>query len=531
MAVLKNIFLAVLSGGLLVLCFPYPDQGWLVFFALTPLLFITYVEPPGRSFLYGWLAGSVFFGGVCYWVAIYGALSFIIMALTFGLFVAAFAGLVSFLAVRLRPVSRLLTIPALWIALEAVRSEGGLFSYPFGGLGYALHGLKPALGVASLGGVYLVSYVIVLANAGFAEVVRAVKEKEKNKALRFGAAAAVILVIAAAAGLGASTRRDGSDESRFTVAIIQASIPQDEKWLVSKRAEIMDSYEKLVRHAARGSPDLIVLPEAALPAYVTDSSPLVRRLAGWARETDIPILAGVPLMEDGRAINTATLYDRHGRKIGRYAKMIPALFGEYVPFRPLSEAVYPRLADIGDITPGSEQTVFSADLGGDGPVDFGTLICSESLYERLMNGLAEKNVTAVFVLTNDAWFYSTAEAEQHFNMTKMRAAETGKPVVQAANTGISGFIDSYGETAGTIRLNRVGTIQNTVTGNRRRTIYTRFGRFLPIIIVLVTAILITVLRLVHICTRRRRAGIIKAKNLNVASRQKIAHRLGYGRYA
>lgn len=508
MAVLKNIFLAVLSGGFLVLCFPYPDQGWLVFFALTPLLLITSVEPPGKSFFYGWLAGLVFFGGVCYWVAIYGALPFIIMALFFGLFVAAFSGLASFLAVRLRPVSRVLAIPALWVALEVARSEGGLFSYPFGGLGYALHGLKPALGVASLGGVYFVSYVIVLANAGLAEVVRAVKEKENAKALRFGAAIATGLAIVAVAGLMTQSGQDRNDETRFTVAIVQAGIPQDEKWLVSKRAEIMDSYEKLIRRAARGSPDLIVLPEAALPAYVSDSSPLVRRLAGWARETDTLILAGVPLIEDEKALNTATLYDGHGRQIGRYAKMIPALFGEYVPWRPLSEAVYPRLAEIGDITPGRHQTVFSADLEDAAAVDFGTLICSESLYARLMNGLAEKNAAAVFVLTNDAWFYSTAEAEQHFNMTKIRAAETGKPIVQAANTGISGFINSRGETAGTIRLNRVGTIQNTVTGNRGRTIYTRFGRFLPIIIVLVTTILITVLGLVHICTRRRRAGII-----------------------
>lgn len=513
MAVLKNILLASLSGGLLVLCFPYPDQGWLVFFALTPLLLVTSVEPPSKSLLYGWLAGSVFFGGVCYWVAIYGALPFIVMMLFFGLFVAAFAGLASFLAARLRPVLSLLAIPALWITLEVARSEGGLFSYPFGGLGYALHGLKPALGVASLGGVYLVSYVIVLVNTGLAEIVRAVKEKDKNKALRISATVAVILTISAAAGLGVRTGRDGSDESRFTVAIVQASIPQDEKWLVSKRAEIMAFYEKLVKRAALGSPDLIVLPEAALPAYVSDSSSLVKRLAGWARETGIPILAGVPLMEDGRARNTTTLYDKYGRKIGRYAKMTPALFGEYVPWRPLSEAVYPRLAEIKDITSGSKQTVFSVDFDKAGPVDFGTLLCSESLYERLMNGLAEKNAAAVFVLTNDAWFYSTAEAEQHFDMTKMRAAETGKPIVQAANTGISGFIDSRGETAGTIRLNRVGIIQNTVTGNRGRTIYTRFGRFLPVIIVLVTAILTTILRLVHICTRRRRAGIIGAKNL------------------
>ena len=514
MAVLKNIFLAVLSGGLLVLSFPYPDQGWLVFFVLTPLLLVASAERPGKSFLYGWLAGSVFFGGVCYWVAVHGTLPFIIMALFFGLFVAVFAGLASFLVARFRPVSRLLAIPALWVALEVARSEGGLFSYPFGGLGYTLHGLKPALGVASLGGVYLVSYIIVLANAGFAEVIRAVKEKENNRALRFAAAVVVILVIAAAAGLMAQSGQDGNDETRFTVAVVQASIPQDEKWLVSKQAEIMDSYEKLVRRAARGSPDLIVLPEAALPAYVSDSSPLARRLAGWARETDTPILAGVPLMDGGRAINTATLYDKRGRRIGRYAKMIPALFGEYVPFRSLSEAVYPRLAEIGDITPGSEQTVIGAGLRGAAAVDFGVLICSESLYERLMNGLAERNAAAVFVLTNDAWFYSTAEAEQHFNMTKMRAAETGKPVVQAANTGISGFIDSHGETAGTIRLNRVGTIQNTVTGNRGRTIYTIFGRFLPIIIVLVTVLIITVLRLVHICTRRRRASIIEAKNLH-----------------
>jgi apolipoprotein N-acyltransferase len=469
----KRSLLAALTGGLLVLSFPWPDLGWLVFAALAPLLYVAYEVKPRAAFGYGWFAGAVFFGGVCYWVGIYGWLPWLIMAIAIGSFFGLAAAAISWLAHRLPWGARLVAIPSLWAGLEILRSETGAYSYPYGVLGYSQHAWTPALGLLSLIGVYGLSWLIAFANTAIIEAWRA----RGQRAVVVAAITVAAIGLSLGAGAWASAAPRETDP-RINVAIIQANIPQDQKWLSSQQDTIMAKYESLIRRAARGRPDLIVLPEAALPAYVSTTDPLYARLAGWARQAQTPILAGVPQLSGEQAYNSAVLFDAAGRRRASYAKMIPVLFGEQIPWRPVSEKLFPTFQTMGDISVGKTQTVFTLPVKGK-KVPFGVLICSESMYENLARGLADQGVSAVFVLTNDAWFYSSSETALHAGMTAARAAETGRPIGQAANTGISLFVQPSGGVSAALAVNRAGVLTGVIGPQERPTVYTRGGWVFP----------------------------------------------------
>jgi apolipoprotein N-acyltransferase len=470
---IKRSLLAALTGGLLILSFPWPDLGWLAFVALAPLLYVAYEVRPRAAFCYGWLAGAVFFGGICYWVGIYGWLPWLIMAIAIGVFFGLAAAGVSWLAHQLPWGARLVAIPSLWAGLEILRSETGAYSYPFGVIGYSQHAWLPALGLVSLIGVYGLSWFIALANTAIVEAWRA--RGQRSIVVAAIAVAAIGPAFGAGAWAAAAARETGPG---INVAIIQANIPQDQKWLSTQQVSIMSKYERLIRRAARGRPDLIVLPEAALPAYVSTTDPLYLRLAGWARQTRTPILAGVPQLAGEKAYNSAVLFDAAGRRRASYAKMVPVLFGEQIPWRPVSEKLFPAFQTMGDISVGKNQTVFALPVKGK-QLLFGVLICSESMYESLARGLADRGVDAMFVLTNDAWFYSSSEAALHAGMTSTRAAETGRPVGQAANTGISLFVRPSGRVSASLGVNRAGVLTGAIQPQVRPTVYARGGWVFP----------------------------------------------------
>lgn len=483
----KRAFLAVLSGGLLILSFPWARLGWLAFVALVPLLAVIYEARPRQSFFYGWLTGLVFFAGLCYWVALYGVWPWLLMAVAIGFFFAVTSAAAGWLAARLSRTSILLVLPTLWVGLEILRSETGVYSFPFGVLGYSQAGFRPALGLASIIGVYGLSWVIVLVNVAIIELIRTrLTHCRDNGAIAIAALGLVVLAL----GLGAwaAARVQPASGPAFKVALVQASVRQDQKWLATKQDEIMAEYESLVLRAGRRHPDLIVLPEAALPAYVEKDSSLYNRLAGWAKRTKTPILAGVPLLSQDKAMNTAVLFDAAGEPSVSYGKMIPTLFGEQVPWRPVTELMYPMFRSIGDITPGSHQTVFHL-AAGRRSLAFGVLICSESFYQSLARRAASQHIEALFVLTNDAWFYTTSEARLHFDMTALRAAETGLYVTQTANTGISGLFDPAGHPVATLGINKIGVVAAALRARDDRTLYVRGGWLFPYVLLGLSALL------------------------------------------
>jgi apolipoprotein N-acyltransferase len=499
----KRILLAALSGGLLILCFPYPDQGWLAYFALVPLLMVIYEAGPGVAFLTGWLAGTVFLAGLCYWVGIYGAVPLSLMAIGLGALFGLTGALISYVSSSLKRIAphrivwllRPPAVAAVWTALEIIRSETGVYSYPYGTLGLSQHDLGPAIALAAIFGVYGLSFLVVTVNALLVEALIARTERKPRRTIAIMAVAATCLLVSLGLGTFLQAGAATGGGTSYKIAVVQASIPQNEKWLVTERAATMARYERLVKEAALKQPDLIILPEAALPAYVDSDDPLYKELAGWAGLTRIPILAGVPLVSGDSSYNTATLFDAKGKTAASYSKIIPTLFGELVPFRPVSERIYPLLKRIGDIRRGEEQTVFTIKPAGKPPLKFGVLICSESLYSRLGRQLGASGAGAIFVLTNDAWFLDSSEATLHFNMSEFRAAETGLWLGQAANTGVSGFVSPAGNSSEMTPMNKVGIIENAIRVKPVRTIYSRWGWLFAIALVITCALMIPCLML------------------------------------
>lgn len=503
---ISKILLAALSGGFLVLCFPRFDLPWLLPAALVPMLVICYSSKPRAAFLYGWISGAVFFSGLCYWVGLYGAVPLIIMALCIGLFfAAAFTGIS--IAIRGLPWwSRFLTVPAVWAAIEILRSETGTYSFSYGVIGYAFHDFRPALGLASIIGVYGVSYLAVALSTALLETGLAIKTKRTRQAAFILAGTITVAAILVITGLVMNNTLSDDAGASVKIALVQASIPQDQKWLASKSGVIMDKYESLVVGARRAKPALIILPEAALPAYVGENDELAVRLRSWAVLAGTPMLAGVPLLKDGGAYNTAALFDKRGRQIGAYDKITPVLFGEKIPFRPFSELVYPDFKQMGDISTGSKQTLFR--LPENSGFSFGTLICSESMYSRLAIRLAALNPAAIIVITNDGWFYSSNEAELHFAMTKFRAAETGRYIAQAANTGITTIISPAGVAHGEIGLNKTGVFKGSIHVKRGATVFTAGGWMLMYLFIIIIAVAALIVGLVKVCTKPQDASII-----------------------
>ncbi|MFA5867253.1 MAG: apolipoprotein N-acyltransferase [Actinomycetota bacterium] len=504
----KRILLAALSGGLLILCFPFPDQGWLAYIALIPFLLVVYEAGPGASFMAGWLTGTVFFAGLCYWVGIYGAVPLGLMAIGIGALGGVAGAAISYVSSSLKRITphrfiwllRPPAVAAVWTALEIIRSETGVYSFPYGTVGLSQHGFGPAIVLASIFGVYGISFLVVMINAFLVETWLARLEGKGKRAIAAIATGAALLIFILAAGAWLQTGVSANAGATYKIAIVQASIPQNEKWLVSERAATMARYERLVRQAAKERPDLIVLPEAALPAYVSPDDPLYQELAGWAGLTRVPILAGVPLLKGQEPFNSVVLFDARGKQAGKYEKMVPALFGELVPFRPISERIYPLFGRIADIRRGAKQTVFTLKPAGKPPLKFGVLICSESLYSRLGRQIGAGGAESLFVLTNDAWFYATNEAALHYDMSAFRAAETGFWLTQAANTGISGFMDPAGKSVKRTEINEIAVIESTVQAKPGRTFYSSWGWFFPIALVITCALMIPCFCLVNNCT-------------------------------
>lgn len=497
LSILKGSILALLSGLFLALCFPYADLGFIAFFALVPLLIALYGSTYPRAALYGLMTGWVLFAAVSYWVAIYGVFPFVLIVSLAASVVALFSIVASYVMKRTSPLVQLLILPSLWVAFEFLRSELGSFSYPYGVLGYTQTGSLPVLQTASLIGVYGVSFLIVLVNVGIAILVGHSERSEESRSgsrysswiprLSLGMTElTVVLLIVFALVFGyarLSSYKDTPSES-ITIGVVQPSIEQKLKWDPERASGIMTRYEKLVDRFRKDGVDLIVFPEATLPLYVEADDPLVHELKSWADKAGKPLLAGVPLIDsDSSSRNTAQLIYPGGDVKGRYDKIYPVPFGEFVPLRPISERLWTDFTVRGDVRGGDEPTVFEfKPVGSNKKVPFGVVVCSESMYSHLARRLVSDGAEALFVMTNDAWFYSTNESDLHFDMSVARAVENGVYIAQAANSGVSGVVSPTGRVTKRTGVFEVATFKSSIGFENGRTFFTRAGYLFPYIV-------------------------------------------------
>jgi len=352
--------------------------------------------------------------------------------------------------------------PLLWCGLELIRSR------LFGGFSWNHLGLplvNANLGApAALGGVYLVSAVVILVNGTIAGIA----ERIMKRTTRWASLETLIpfLLIWGLYALERSAARAFElwDKEDCTVALVQRNFP-----CVFKQAEREDPiavYSNLLANVAYTRPDLIVLSESALSEFGAVDSPRAVAFAHWvAKSTGArEVIAGGGRFADGKEYNSAALFSygldvrQAGCDMQIYDKVHLVPFGEFIPGDKWITALQ-KLAPVGSCTPGELKL-----LG-----DYGVAICYEDTDSAQMRALLHKGARALVFITNDSWFSDSIEAEQHSWQAVARAVETGLPVIRVGNSGVTGTIDPHGranwlsDADGRPLVDARGTMCDTVT--------------------------------------------------------------------
>ncbi|MGW7819702.1 apolipoprotein N-acyltransferase [Streptomyces puniciscabiei] len=430
---------AALAGALPVLAFPAPALWWFAYVALVPWILLARSAPSGRRAAYdGWSGGFGFLLAVHHWLLPSLNVFIFLIAVLLGVLWAPWGWLVRrFLGEQPTPgrcAAALLVLPSGWLMVELVRSWQGLGG-PWGVLGASQWQVSPALRLASVGGVWLLSFLVVAVNVAAAVLV-SVREARVP--------AVASLVATAAATCAAWVWAPHPDvDGRVRIAVVQPGI-MDGHDSAGKR---FDREEQLTRRLAGQDVDLVVWGESSVGYDLGDRPDLARRIAALSRETGADVLVNVDARRSDRPgiYKSSVLIGPDGPTGERYDKMRLVPFGEYIPARSLlGWATSVGKAAAEDRRRGTEQVVMNVGHG----LRIGPLICFETAFPDMSRHLAEDGADVLLGQSATSTFQDSWAPEQHASLAALRAAETGRPMVHATLTGVSAVYGPGGQRLG-----------------------------------------------------------------------------------
>ncbi|WP_445399496.1 apolipoprotein N-acyltransferase [Streptomyces sp. LE64] len=458
--------LALPAGALPALTFPAPALWWLAPVALVPWLLLLRGAATGRRAARdGWLGGLGFMLAVHHWLLPSLHVFTVVLAGLLGLLWAPWGWWVRrLLGGRPGPGRAgvaLLVLPSAWLAIEVVRSWQGLGG-PWGLLGASQWQVDPALRLASLGGVWLVSLCVVAVNTALVLLLTA-----PGARLTGAVGLTTVAVGATTAWAWAPVPRSAG---AARIAVVQPGVVDGPQARFARG-------ELLTRSLVGRPVDLVVWGESSVGRDLADRPDLAERLAALSREVGADVLVNVDARSTGPdapagIYKSSVLVGPHGPTGDRYAKMRLVPFGEYVPARSLLgwATSVGRAADE-DRRRGTRQVLM--DTGG---VRVGPLVCFESAFPDLSRRLVERGAGVLVAQSATSTFQDGWAPAQHASLAALRAAETGRSVVHATLTGISAVHGPAGEPVGP-RLGTRGAAAQVyrvplATGT---TAYVRFG--------------------------------------------------------
>jgi apolipoprotein N-acyltransferase len=494
---------ALLSGVLLIFCFSTFDFFLLAWVALIPLLISLYGKTPKQAFRAGVVFGLPYFFGTLYWIYHsinhYGGVSLIssvLIVILLCLFLSLYPGIFAFLfslAIRKTKLPALLIAPAFWVVLEFLRSY--IFTgFPWSSIGYSQYKFLPVIQVADITGIYGISFLVVAVNGAFADIFIVRKRIKDMPLFPFSytviGSGILFLLVVATFFYGQARLKEDRPGDELRVSIIQGNIEQDKKWEPAYQNTVMETYRDLSLKAAASSPALIVWPETAVPFIFNTDMDFTEELIDFQSQLGTHLFFGSILVRDkvdNRFIlsNSAVLLDDTGKISYTYDKIHLVPFGEYVPLQKILFFINRLVVGIGDYKGGKSHERALYPFG-----EFAPLICYEIIFPGLVRKFYADGGDFMINITNDAWFGKTAGPYQHFNMAVFRAVENRKPLVRAANTGISGLIDSSGRILSQTALFERTTLTRDIKTDRSRSFYSRYGDLFSYIWIVVSILLL-----------------------------------------
>lgn len=323
----RRSVISVLAGALPVFAFPAPSLWWFAYVALIPWIVLVRSAPTGKRAAYdGWCGGFGYLVAVHHWLLPSLHVFIFLIAALLGALWAPWGWLVRRLLSGVpgpgRVIAALVVLPSAWLAVELVRSWQGLGG-PWGILGSSQWQVQPALRLASVGGVWLLSFLVVAVNVSFAVLV-SVRES------RVPAVAGLVATAAATSAAWVWSPRPDVD-GRVRIAVVQPGVVDG----TDSADQRFDREERLTRQLAGQNVDLVVWGESSVGFDLGDRPDLAKRIAALSRGTGADILVNVDARRSDRPgiYKSSVLVGPDGLTGDRYDKMRLVPFGEYVPFR------------------------------------------------------------------------------------------------------------------------------------------------------------------------------------------------------
>ncbi|MDI5962637.1 apolipoprotein N-acyltransferase [Streptantibioticus silvisoli] len=454
---------AACFGAVPCLAFPAPSLWWLAYVALVPLILLVRSAPtPRRAMLDGWLGGAGFMLAVHHWLLPSLNVFIVVLALLLGLLWAPWGWLVRRLLGGAPGGAALLAalvlVPSAWMMVELVRSWQYLGG-PWGLLGASQWQVPAALRMASVGGVWLLSFLVVLVNTAVAELL----VLPQARVLAAGALVGVSVGAGAVWTLVPAPAAAGD----VRIAVVQPGV-------IEATTARFDRSAALTEQLAGRHPDLVVWGESSVAFDLSVHPELTARLAALSRRVGADLLVNVDAPRaDGKGIyKTSVLIGPQGPTGDRYDKMRLVPFGEYIPFRSvLGWATRVGRAAPVDRQRGTHQVVMDV-----GAVRIGPLICFETAFPDMSRHLADRGAQVLVAQSSTSSFQHSWAPEQHASLAALRAAESGRPMVHATLSGISAVYAADGRQVGP-RLSTSSSTAHlyTVPLASGETVYDRWG--------------------------------------------------------
>jgi len=513
------LVLTVTSSALYALAFPPVRARWLAWVALVPLLVAirdaSLRRRLGLGLLWtlavGWGVGTWMPGAVSHYfhqpIAVGIGLFLLVTGVMAAPYYVAFAAVYPCVVARAGAAAPLLT-GAAWVAAELARGRllNGSIVYvgnsPWGTFGYSQAEVTSVIQIASLTGVYGVSFVLAVVNAAGAEIVLALgrgRSVARRSWLGVGLAAGALgLTLAYGALVVRSAGRDPLVATPVPIAIAQANLDAATRWNADGPGRTLEAYLGLTHQAFdRGRPEIVFWPEVALTFFLEQEDLYGAALTSGVRRHDAELVVGAPRAggADGAPPywNSVYVLAPDGTRVARYDKQYLLPFMEYSPLR--VELARRRFGPVAAFTPGGFTPPLPTRAG-----NAGILICNEALLPHLAGQRVADGAVYLVNPSNDSWVPDAGFAWQQFDIAAFRAVEQRMYLIRVSDSGPSGVVDPLGRVVAHSAALTEDVLLTHVVPARGRSPYARVGDLFG-----VSCAALTVLALVgYLRTRRLR---------------------------
>ena len=431
-----SLAIAAASGVVTALAFA-PFGLWpLAFLGVLGVLAVQWRASWGLSAIIGLAYGLAFFIVLLPWMTVIGVDAWLLLAAYCALWNTALGAIVG-------PVSRIRGaawwVASAWVVMEALRGRVPLGGFPWGELAFS-QGNSPVAGLGSLAGMVGITFVIVLI-AGL--VIEATRTRH------WILAASVIAIVALGSLVIPRPFEFGGTSSTATVAAIQGGTPGTGMDALDVRRAVLQNHIDQTLLLAEAidagevpQPDFVLWPENSSDIDPYRDESVAADISVTAAAVGAPILVGAVVQTDDptKVENSGIVWDPVTGAGDRYVKNYPVPFGEFIPFREQLTSLIGRFDRVPrDFVGGDEAGVL--EIGG---VVIGDAICFEVAYDDVFTAVIDGGAELITVQTNNATYQGTGQPAQQWDIERMRALQTGRTVVVASTTGISGVIAADG---------------------------------------------------------------------------------------